>query len=183
MPHFAQPDMSFEDITTPGWIASSENVTKMKQKVEEMSSTVSGYVFDLLGYSSVRFEQIDGTTSLPFKSNGRFHLGGKVTVTPPDIFRKLVDSVIPIFKAKGNKPCVIIPPIPRCLFSRCCGDTSHCTNADDGNFVETMVTGFLCQRTDMIRQLAQSGLNNFKVLDSCCTTNCAAKLCSNCQHT
>ncbi len=37
-----------------------------------------------------------------------------------------------------------------------------------------MVTGFLRQRTDMIRQLVQSGLNNFKVLDSCCTTNCAA---------
>ncbi len=174
VPHFAQPDMSFEDITTPGWIASSENVTRMKQKVEEMSSTVSGYVFDLLGNSSVRFEQIDGTTSLPFKSNGRFHLGGKVTVTPPDVFRKLVDSVTPIFKAKGNKPCVIIPPIPRCLFSRCCSDTSQGTNADEGNFVETMVTGFLHQRTDMIRQLVQSGLNNFKVLDSCCTTNCAA---------
>jgi hypothetical protein len=37
-----------------------------------------------------------------------------------------------------------------------------------------MVAGFLRQRTDMIRQLVQSGLNNFKVLDSCCTTNCAA---------
>ncbi len=146
----------------------------MKQKVEERSSTVAGYVFDLLGNSSVRFEQFDGTTSLPFKSNGRFHLGGKVMVTPPDVFRKLVDNVIPILKAKGNKPCVIIPPIPRCLFSRCCSDTSHCTNADDSNFAETMVAGFLRQRTNMIRQLVQSGLNNFKVLDSCCTTNCAA---------
>jgi hypothetical protein len=142
--------------------------------VEERSTTVSGYVFDLLGNSSVWFEQFDGTTSLPFKSNGRFHLGGKVTVTPPDVFRKLVDNVIPILKAKGNKPCVIIPPVPRCLFSRCCSDTSHCTNADDNNFAETMVAGFLRQRTDMIRQLVQSGLNNFKVLDSCCMTNCAA---------
>jgi hypothetical protein len=100
--------------------------------------------------------------------------GGKVTVTPPPVFRKLVDNVIPIFKAKGNKPCVIIPPIPRCLFSRCCGDVSHCTNVSDSNFAETMLTGFLRQRTDLIRQLVQSGLTNFKVLDSCCTTSCAA---------
>jgi hypothetical protein len=174
VPHFAQSPMSFEDITFPGWIASPENVTKMRQKIEDRQSTVSGYMFDLLGNSSVRFEQFDGTTSLPFKSNGRFHLGGKVTVTPPNVFRKLVNSVIPILKAKGNKPCVIIPPIPRCLFSRCCGDTSHCTNVDESNFTETMLTGFLRQRTDMIRQLVQSGLTNFKVLDSCCTTNCAA---------
>jgi hypothetical protein len=163
--------MSFEDITSPGWIASPENVLKMMQKIEERQAAISGYVFDLLGNSSVRFEQFDGTTSLPFKSNERFHLGGKVTITPPPVFRKLVDNVIPIFKAKGNKPCVIIPPIPRCLFSRCCGDVSHCTNVSDSNFAETMLTGFLRQRTDLICQLVQSGLTNFKVLDSCCTTS------------
>ncbi len=64
---------------------------------------MDGYVFDLLGNSSVCFEQFDGTTSLPFKSNGRFHLGGKVTVTPADVFKKVVDNVILALKAKGNK--------------------------------------------------------------------------------
>ncbi len=33
-------------------------------------------------------------------------------------------------------------------------------------------TFFLQLRTDLIRQLVQSGLSNFKVLDSCCTTSC-----------
>ncbi len=97
-----------------------------------------------------------------------------MTITPPDVFKKLVDNIIPIFKAKGNKPGVIIPPTPRYLFSRCCSDNSHCTNADDSNFAEQMLSGFLQQRTDLIRQLVQSGLSNFKVLDSCCTTDCAA---------
>jgi hypothetical protein len=174
VPHFAKSSVILEDITSPGWIASPENISKMMQMIGEKQDEISGYVFDLLGNSSVRFVQIDGTTSLPFKSNGRFHMGGNVTVTPPQIFKKLVDSVIPIFKAKGNKPCVIIPPIPRCLFSRCCSDDGHCTNVNDSNFVETMVTGFLRQRTELIRQLVQSGLTNFRVLDSCCTTNCVA---------
>jgi hypothetical protein len=79
------------------------------QKLIKAKSTESvGFVFELFGNSSVRYEQFDGTTALPFKSNGRFHLGGKVVVTPTDVFKKLVDNVIPVFKAKGNKPCVIL---------------------------------------------------------------------------
>jgi hypothetical protein len=35
-----------------------------------------------------------------------------------------------------------------------------------------LLTGFLQLRTDLIRQLVLSGLTNFKVLDSCCTTSC-----------
>jgi hypothetical protein len=45
---------------------------------------------------------------------------------------------------------------------------------NDSNFAETMLSGFLRQRTELIRQLVQSGLTNFRVLDSCCTTSCAA---------
>ncbi len=174
VPHFADPGLSFEDITTPGWVASPESIEKLKKTIEAKTDNVDGYVFDLLGNSSVRFEQFDGTTSLPFKSNGRFHLGGKVTVTPASVFKKVVDNVIPALKAKGNKPCVVVPPTPRYLFSRCCSDSSHCTNANDSNFAEQMLSGFLRQRTELIRQLVQSGLSNFKVLDSGCTTDCSA---------
>ncbi len=35
----------------------------------------------------MRFEQFDGSTSLPFKSQGKFHLGGKVIVSPPEILK------------------------------------------------------------------------------------------------
>ncbi len=81
--------------------------------------------------------------------------------------------MIPVFKAKGNKPCVIVPPFPRYLFSRCCNDESHCTNASEENYAEQLLSGFVQLRTDLIRQLVQSGLTEFKVLDSCCTTSCA----------
>ncbi len=172
LPHFSDPSVSFIDITQPGWIASPENIKKLKEIIETTATNSVGIVFDLLGNSSVRYEQFDGITALPFKSNGRFHLGGKVVTTPKDIFKKVVESVIPIFKAKGNTPCVIVPPLPRYLFSRCCNDESHCTNAKEDGFAENLLAGFLQLRTDLIRQLVQSGLTNFKVLDSCCTTSC-----------
>jgi hypothetical protein len=172
LPYFTDPSLSFVDITQPGWIASPENIKKLREQLETIAIESVGIVFDLLGNSSVRYEQFDSTTTLPFKSNGRFHFGGKVVTTPKDIFKKVVESVIPILKTKGNTPCVIVPPLPRYLFSRCCNDESHCTNVKEENFAKHLLAGFLQLRTDLIRQLVQCGLTNFKVLDSCCTTSC-----------
>jgi hypothetical protein len=132
----------------------------------------STYVFDLLGNSSLRYEQFDGTTALPFKMGGRFHFGGKVVTTPPEILKKTVESIVPIIKKKGGNPGVIVPPLPRGLFSRCCTDDSHCTNVNDENFAAELLSGFIGLRTDLIRYLVKAGISNFKVLDACCVTNC-----------
>jgi hypothetical protein len=121
---------------------------------------------------AVRFEQFDGTSALPFKSNGKFHLAGKVIVTPPEIFKKFVENTVPIIKAAGNKPCIILPPLPRYLFSRCCGDENHCTNASDKEFCETLLTGFAQLKRNLISHLVNLGVTNFKVMDFCCATTC-----------
>jgi hypothetical protein len=108
VPHVAGHGVQVIDHTLPGWTPSPGNVVKLQNEiVTDMSSS---YVFDLYGNSSLRFEQYDGTTALPFQSNGRFHFGGKVVTTPPDIFRKIVENTIPIIRTKGDNPGVIIPP-------------------------------------------------------------------------
>jgi hypothetical protein len=68
-----------------------ENIAAMQNNVRaHVAQHANAFVFDLLGNSSVHFEQFDGSTSLPFKSQGRFHLGGKVVVSPlvPRTFSK-----------------------------------------------------------------------------------------------
>jgi hypothetical protein len=119
----------------------------------------------------VRFEQFDGTTALPYKSNGKYHLAGKVVVTPTEIFRKVVQGITPIIHAKGNKPCIVLPPLPRYLFAQCCNDSSHCTNAKDADFQATMMSGFVRLKNELIKQLVSHGVTNFKVMDSCCVTS------------
>ncbi len=81
--------------------------------------------------------------------------------------------MIPIIRKKGNNPGVIIPPLPHGLFSRCCNDTSHCINANDENFATTLLTGFIGHCNDLIKLLVHAGLTNFKVMDSCCVTDCS----------
>jgi hypothetical protein len=170
---FNDKEIVFEDVSVPGWTPTSENIKAFVELVENKNSVSAGFVFDLLGNSSVRFEQFDGSTAMPFKSGGIFHLGRRVTPTPLGNFRKIIELVLPIFKAKGNKPCAIVPPMPRYLFSRCCMDSGHCTNMNEKDFPEKMLSGFLNLRNELIRYLVQHGLTDFKVLDLCCNTGCA----------
>jgi hypothetical protein len=169
--HFSDPDMNFVGVTSAGWTPCPENVRKMVSTVEEKSKTSAAFVFDLLGNRSVRFEQFDGTTALPYKSNGKYHLAGKVVVTPTKIFRKVVQAITPIIHAKGNKPCIVLPLLPRYLFARCCNDSSHCTNAKDPDFQSTLMSGFVRLKNELIKQLVSQGVTNFKVMDSCCVTS------------
>ncbi len=160
VPHVAGQGVQVIDHTLPGWTPSPGNVAKLQEDIE--TDMFSSYVFDLYGNSSLRFEQYDGTTALPFQSNGRFHFGGKVVTTPPEIFRKIVENTIPIIRTKGDSPGVIIPPLPRGLFSRCCSDSSHCINANDESYAMTLLTGFIGLRNDLIKYLVHAGLTNFQ---------------------
>jgi hypothetical protein len=172
--YFSDQSFTYVDNSVPGWMPTPDNITAMLTSVRaHVAEKVSAFVFDLFGNSSVRYEQFDGSTSLPFKSQGKFHLGGNVVVSPPDTFKKTVVAVIPILKEKKDTPCVVIPAIPRYVFSRCCSDPTHCTNANSTDYCETLMTGFMRMRNDLIKILVAAGITNFKVLDTCCPTSCA----------
>jgi hypothetical protein len=170
---FNDSSFSYVDNTVPGWMLTPENIATLLERVRVLSADRnSAFVFDLLGNTSVRYEQFDGSTSLPFKSQGKFHLGGDVVVCSTDLFQKTVAAILPILRETGDAPCVIVPPIPRYLFARCCTDAGHCTNASNADYAETLLTGFLTLRNELIRFLVTAGIKNFEVLDSCCTTAC-----------
>jgi hypothetical protein len=171
--YFTDSEFSFENHSVPGWTPTADNVKAVADMVEKNIDGCAAFVFDILSNSAVRFEQFDGSTALPFKSNGAFHLGGRITSTPTGTFKKVIEHVLPILKAKGNEACIIILPLPRYLFSRCCNDKGHCTNADEKDFPEKLLSGFIQHRNELIKSLVQNGLTNFKVLDACCVTNCA----------
>jgi hypothetical protein len=73
---------------------------------------------------------------------------------------------MPILQAKGNIPCVIVPPLQRYIFAACC------TNINEADYSSTMLKEFFQQRHSLIRQLVAQGLKNFKVLETCSITSC-----------
>jgi hypothetical protein len=97
-------------------------------------------------------------------------LGGRIVSTPIATFKRVIEHVLPIFKAKGQMPAIIVPPLARNIFSRCCSDESHCTNADEKDFQEKLLSGLIQQKNELIKGLVQNGVTNFKVLDVGCVT-------------
>jgi hypothetical protein len=71
--YFEANDLAIVNHSVPGWTPTLENVKKMTELVEKEAIGGAPFVFDILGNSAIRFEQFDGTTALPFKSNGRYH--------------------------------------------------------------------------------------------------------------
>ncbi len=99
------------DLTTPGWIATPDNVSALTEKLKNIPcGTNDRIVMDLYGNLSYRFEQFDGTLSLPYKSGGKYHLAGDVVACPLAVFKKILDSTTNLFLEKRHCPLVIIPP-------------------------------------------------------------------------
>jgi hypothetical protein len=81
---FADCEFIIENHSVPGWTPTAENVKKMSDLVEDKAKGGAAFAFDILSNSAVRYEQFDGTTALPFKSSGRYHLGGG-GLSPPQL--------------------------------------------------------------------------------------------------
>ncbi len=139
---FNDKDTVFDNISVPGWTPTAENVNAMVTLVEDKASDSTGFVFDLLGNSSEGLSNLTALRPCPIRATEFSTWGGRVTPTPLGNFRKIIELVLPIFKAKGNKPCTIVPPLPRYLFSCWYKDSGHCTNMSEKDFPEKMLSVF-----------------------------------------
>ncbi len=85
--------------------------------------------------------------------------------------RKLLSLLFRSWKPH-KKPCVIVPPLPRYLVARCCSDMGHCTNTENENYAKQLLTEFIKLKNLLTYHLVASGISNFKVMDTYCTTTC-----------
>jgi hypothetical protein len=66
--HFSCNDLNIVDISCPGWTANTDSISKLANTVRDLANRgVAVFVFDLFGNTSIRFEQFDGSTFLPFQ--------------------------------------------------------------------------------------------------------------------
>ncbi len=172
--HFSSRGFDVTDLTEPGWVASPENIERMTSKLSGLQvDGGTAFIFDLLGNSAYRFEQYDGTQSLLFKANGKYHLAGNVVMCAPQTFKKLVDGIIPIIVAKREAVGLVVPPLPRYHFSGCCDQKDHCRNITDLDHPRKLLADIICLRNSLKKIVSSHGLTNVRVLDSCCVTKCS----------
>ncbi len=166
--HFRQSGLEVIDLTVPGWVASPENVSAVMANLKELDNARNYcMVIDPFSNSTFRFEQFDGSTSLPFKSGGKYHLAGDVSVCSLTALQKQVEAIAPILTAKKETHCVLIPPLPRYLFAPCCANQNHCTNMSEDGYCDKIMSDLIAVRHKLIKMVNDLGLKKIRVTDSC----------------
>jgi hypothetical protein len=117
------------DLSRPGWLATDENIAALIHELQLLKLPPGfAVLLDLLGNATFRFEQFDGSTSLPYKDIKGWHYAGKISVCPENNFRSILSALSPIFLSAQSNLKIIIPPMPRYLTGGCCANPGHGTN-------------------------------------------------------
>jgi hypothetical protein len=154
------------DLSLPSWQATSENISTLADRIASLHADGgSVMVLELFGNSTFRYRQFDGTMALPFKSGHGYHMEGEVGVCDDISFNKLLSAVQPVLEACGSGTKIIVPPLPRYLYTGCCNSKSHCTNLRNEDYELNMLQSTMHFRPLIKDNLLAAGHNRFFVLD------------------
>jgi hypothetical protein len=153
------------DLTVPGWTPTPANIASLSAKLSEVGiESNSIVVIDVLSNSIYRFEQYDGSLSLPFKSNGVHHMGGKVSICGKEaVFNTLLCTKEIFAKIPGFK--IVLPPLPRYIFGPCCSDVNHCIDVGKPEYIHQMLESSTGLRKTIQDGLVKTGVTDFSVPD------------------
>jgi hypothetical protein len=108
---------------------------------------------------------------MPFKSSGKYHMAGNIAVCPLPVFRKTFENTTALLTRHKKARCIIIPPLPRYLFSGCCRQADHSTNVMDPGHSTKLLTDTICLRNTLKKYVCELGIRCC-VLNSCCVSGC-----------
>jgi hypothetical protein len=103
------------------------------------------------------------------KGGGGYHLAGEVEICSNEIFKNLVELVLPLLEVGGECMRVVLPPQPRYLFNGCCRLVSHCTNIGSDGYASKLLGDTVALRALLKKMLLPklSHKGKFWILDSC----------------
>ena len=167
-PILAESGYDVTDLCTPGWKISPENISELGKKLESAKlGQNTAVVLDLFGNSCTRATLFDGSTTVPLKGAGGYHLPGKVSVCSEEIFTNLIEIAKPVIDAAAGTVRLIIPPQPRYLFDPCCNDRTHCTNMGDQAHAGTVLATNLKLRAVLKKKLGGAENIPLWIMDTC----------------
>jgi hypothetical protein len=138
----------------------------------EMDKAVAGLdnpvlVFTLLDNAYFQTGQVDGSIIPNSKDiSGAYHVDGDLICGPAETAKKLFTQIVPALKKFPELDKIVLVPLPRYLWSACCGDVEHATNTRcDGYQEEQLGDLEACQR--LWRGLAhRQGIPNLKICNT-----------------
>jgi len=154
------------NLCVPGWSAVPVSIDGLATKLKEVPSEPDKvFVYDLLGNTSYRCLEYDGSTSMIKNTGSGYHVIGKVSMADDSSIRTILSLLAGILKADQEHFKVILPPLPRYLFSGCCADKDHCENLTDERHGEKLLGKIEHVRSMVKGELGRLGVKNFWVLN------------------
>ena len=96
------------------------------------------------------------------KIDGIYHMGGKVRVCSKETIAGITNKAKELLtKIPGKK--IFVPPLPRYLFTGCCGREGHCDGTGTTDQVHTLIEDTVALRKPIISSLISSGIKDFVV--------------------
>jgi hypothetical protein len=112
---------------------------ELAEKVSDLDPNDNVIVIQLLDNSSYECKTPNSDRILPKRGrDGKFHAVGELGVIGKDTLREHFMAMQPIFRAVKGFRVLVLTPLPRYLWNRCCDDPSHITNSERENFASDM---------------------------------------------
>jgi hypothetical protein len=157
IPHLINKGITVIDLTKTGWTPTETNIQAIRSEIKSLPEKFDGpVILDLLGNFVYRYEQLDGTLALPFKSSGKYHFAGKVQVCSDSALLQVIQSFKPIFDCL-DCPMLFLSPNPRHLYNSCCNDTEHCPGVDTDPYVKDLLGSVVS-----LRKVCKNGILTLK---------------------
>jgi hypothetical protein len=90
---------------------------------------------------------------------------GEVGVSDDPTFARLITAVRPVLEACGSAIKIVVPPLPRYLYTGCCNNKSHCTNLNNADYELRMLQDTMHFRPLLKDAILLCNADPFFVLD------------------
>ena len=128
-------------IKTTNWSPTKDAVADLSAHVRRAvevnnPDTVVIYLLDNIVYLA---RDPLGVTSQPKRGgDGKYHVKGDLVLAQKETQFNIYKALKPVLAAAGQKPLVIITPIPRYMSAPCCMEPDHMTNFSDQEFADSL---------------------------------------------
>jgi hypothetical protein len=169
--HLESANLSVFDSTMPGFRITESSIAElaadMAERVSDLVPENAVLVIQLLDNSVLECLTDQGDRVLPKRGwDGKFHAPGNLKVIGKDSLRDLFMNLQPVFKAVKNFSCLILSPLPRYLWHRCCDDPAHITNSEQPEFASEMGRGLKELTTNLRNMIFIRKLRGLTVMNT-----------------
>jgi hypothetical protein len=169
--HLESTNLRVVDSTMPGFRITEQSIAELSadlaERVSDLVPENTMIVIQLLDNSVFECLTEQGDRVLPKRGkDGKYHAPGALRVIGKDSLRDLFMLMQPIFKAIKGFRAIILSPLPRYIWHRCCENTSHITNSESPNFASDMGQGLKDITTNLRNMIFMRKIRGASVMNT-----------------